>query len=171
MQKLDNYIKKCFEDAFKTEDRQYNEKDWNYEYVVVNNELVVPISWCKYKKVQRRAEYRIKNNIEKNFGLKIAEHGFGICKSSESCWLDPNHTVAYLSINNIEYRMDVYSEFKDDNNSVPYIIMLDYLKERGISEDEFRKYSFEDYKKVWIEVFGDFHPEVKITDTSENVTK
>ena len=57
---LRNYIRKCFEDAFKAENRSYDEKVWSFEWVLIKNDKNIyqlyPIAQCKYQRVLRRVD-------------------------------------------------------------------------------------------------------------------
>lgn len=77
--KLDQYIDKCFQDAFKAEERSYNKDSYYSEYILIKNKnddqtcyQFYPIIWCKYHRVQRRVSFRLKNNLKKNFGLEFS---------------------------------------------------------------------------------------------------
>lgn len=70
MERLDNYFEKCIKDAYKTEDREYDSKKVKWFYIVVNNQILFSVD-TPYERVTRRAENRIKNNVEKNFGFKV----------------------------------------------------------------------------------------------------
>lgn len=70
---LRSYVEKCFKDSFKVENRDYSEKLWSFEWIMIKNPSGIyqlyPIIWCKFKRVLRRVEYRLQNNIMKNFGI------------------------------------------------------------------------------------------------------
>lgn len=163
---LDKYIEKCFIDAFASEEREYNRDAWSYEYIIVNNRFVIPVVNCKYGRVLRRAEYRIKNNIERNFGLVIPENRW-LINSADSTWLDPNFVFCYVKIGKKTYEIDQTVDMNEE--FVPYLEILKTTQRRGITEDTLRSFSFNEYKKLWIQTFGDFHPSLKITDTSSNL--
>ena len=69
---LRKYIKQCFEDAFKSENRLYDEKSWYFEWIMIKNNKgmfqLYPITYCKYQRVLRRVFHRLKNNLQRNFG-------------------------------------------------------------------------------------------------------
>lgn len=75
---LKNYVEKCFKDAFKTENREYKKEDWSFEYILVKNLSgviqLVPILNCKYNRVLRKVEYRLQNNLKKNFGFEYGKY-------------------------------------------------------------------------------------------------
>lgn len=70
------YISKCFTDAFKAEKRKFDNienKMYSFEWILVKNisgiYQMFPIAKCKYNRVTRRVLFRLKNNLEKNFGI------------------------------------------------------------------------------------------------------
>lgn len=70
-----SYVEKCFKDAFKSEEREYNEDFWDFEYILFKREkelqfTLYPITWCKYARVLRKVENRLRNNLQKNFDVK-----------------------------------------------------------------------------------------------------
>lgn len=81
--KLNQYIKKCFEDAAKSENRQLHEHDYSAEYVVLDGIYLIPFFSCKYGRVLARVHYRIRNNLPRNFGLKynLDDTGFEIYRT------------------------------------------------------------------------------------------
>ena len=43
---LRKYIKQCFEDAFKAENRLYDEKSWSFEWIMIkNNKGILILFW------------------------------------------------------------------------------------------------------------------------------
>lgn len=64
---LRRYIDKCAADAAAACGR---ENDIRYEYKLVSHNLIFAFR-CKYHKVRLRFEYRLFNNLPKNFGLKL----------------------------------------------------------------------------------------------------
>lgn len=70
------YVEKCFKDAFKSEEREYNEDFWDFEYILYRRSAeldftLYPIIWCKYARVLRKVENRLRNNIQKNLDVKF----------------------------------------------------------------------------------------------------
>lgn len=64
---LRRYIDKCAADAASACDR---ENDIRYTYKLVGRNLIFAFR-CKYQKVRLRFEYRLFNNLPKNFGLQL----------------------------------------------------------------------------------------------------
>lgn len=63
--KLQDYINRCAKDACVSENREY---DVQMQWRIIGNDLLFAIK-SKYKRVRNRIEYRLLNNIKKNFGL------------------------------------------------------------------------------------------------------
>lgn len=95
---LRNYVEKCFKDAFKAEDREYNEKLWSFEWVMIKNSSSVfqlyPIMRCKFDRVLRRVEWRLQNNLMKNFGVQYGNTDDMRCLFYEDGQIDFNFTKA-----------------------------------------------------------------------------
>lgn len=68
MRKLDEYFEKCIEDAYKAEEREYKSEKVKWFYIVVGNQILFSIH-TPYARVSRKAAYRIRNNVKKNFGF------------------------------------------------------------------------------------------------------
>lgn len=169
MKSLDRYIERCFIDAFASENRTYDRADWSYEYIIVNNSVLIPISRCKYGRVLHRAEYRIENNINKNFGLTVPDNGWLVEPDSDISYFDRNFIFCFAKVGNRLYEVDELCDANYQANP-PYIDVLEFGRNCGMSEEEVRTLSFKDYKDLWIQTFGDFHPSLTITDKSSNVT-
>lgn len=92
------YIEKCFKDSFKAENREYNEKLWNFEWVMIKNSVGIyqlyPIMWCKYERILRRVRYRLENNLMKNFGIQYGNTDEMRCLFYDDGQIDPNFTQA-----------------------------------------------------------------------------
>jgi len=67
--KIDRYINKVISDACLAEGK---ENDVQYQFRIVEDVVVFAID-TKFERVKRRVEYRLRNNIPKNFGLKFNE--------------------------------------------------------------------------------------------------
>ena len=101
LKNLDSYIQKCFQDAFKSECRPYNEIDWAFEYILVKDKAtgsvsMIPLIRCKYEKVRRRVTYRLSHNLKKNFGIDFSSNEIFMYIIYESGEIDPNHTAAMI---------------------------------------------------------------------------
>lgn len=72
MKNLDDYIRKCIQDACECEGRDIKSDPSQLEkyfYIVIDDCVLFSI-YTKWEKVNRRVRYRLRNNLEKNFGLK-----------------------------------------------------------------------------------------------------
>lgn len=104
-ERLNSYIEKCFKDAFKSEDRAYNKKSYSFEYVIIYNSKQVghfyPILTCKYDRVLRRVNYRLKNNIAKYFDIVYGDtKDFGVSIDSYETYININFTRAMITRKN-----------------------------------------------------------------------
>ena len=185
MNKLDDYIYNCFVDAHKSEGRPFDKGNFSFDYIIFNNSLLYPIAWCKYDRVLRKVMYRLNRNLEKNFNIKMIQTGFCIYEAVQTldnnftlCTFDikrGNKTKSYFLITLLddEYYGNLCMSKTGGSTDVPYLYMLDrYNKINGTNKDmlSWHVKDFKEYKKLWLECFGDFHPDIKITGTSENLT-
>lgn len=71
--KLSSYIKKCFKDAYESLELPFNENSIETEYILIEDHdglfHFYPIFVCDWPQVLKRVEYRLCNNLEKNFGI------------------------------------------------------------------------------------------------------
>lgn len=111
---LRNYIEKCFKDSFKAENREYNDKFWGFEWVMIKNSGGVyqfyPIVWCKFDRVLRHVKYRLKNNLMKNFGVQYGDTDEMRCLLYEDGQIDPNFTQAMFKTNRGNVSLSVFDE-------------------------------------------------------------
>lgn len=116
---LRKYVKKCFEDAFKAENRHYDEKSWYFEWIMIKNNKGIyqlySIVQCKYQRVSRRACYRLKNNLQKNFGLLYENTDDLRCLFYGNGQIDCNFTQAMFQTQNGNISLSVF-----DENTNPY---------------------------------------------------
>lgn len=99
---LKKYIEKCFEDAFRAENREYSNELWNFEWIMIKNSAGIyqlySITWCKFDRVLRRVKYRLQNNLPKNFGIHFGNTEEMRCMLYEDGNIDPNFTQAMFVI-------------------------------------------------------------------------
>ena len=110
---LRNYIEKCFKDSFKAENREYNEKLWNFEWVIKNSVGIYqlyPIMWCKYERILRRVRYRLENNLMKNFGIQYGNTDEMRCLFYDDGQIDPNFTQAMFKTKRGNVSLSVFGE-------------------------------------------------------------
>ena len=120
--KLDSYIQRCFEDAFKAEDRDYDKKYYKPYYIIIydheNNGHFYPLFKCGYNRVERRVNFRLKNNLKKNFDLIYGDtYDFRVVINKDKVIdIDYNFTRAVLKSNKgIYYCISII----DDNDEIP----------------------------------------------------
>lgn len=65
--KLYSYIEKVINEAALTEQRP---NDVQYQFLIIENDLLFAIK-SNYQRVRRRIEYRLLNNLKRNFGLRF----------------------------------------------------------------------------------------------------
>ena len=112
--KLDKYIEKCFKDAFKSENKEYNKDLYYFEYILIKNSKNIyqlyPIMDCKFYKVLSRIDYRLKNNLFKNFNIFYKNTNDLCCDLFYSNNIDFNFTKAmfHTKLGNISF--NVYDE-------------------------------------------------------------
>lgn len=72
--RIQKYIDKCFEDAFASENRTFEIRDYCFRFVIVDSNIdgyhLLPlISTCKYERIRRKVQTRLSNNLHKNFNI------------------------------------------------------------------------------------------------------
>lgn len=158
LKKLSSYVEKCFKDACVTEEIEYNPEEIMMEYVLVqdNDDVFHFFSLfdCNYIRVLRRVNYRLRNNLEKNFGV-CYKNDDGNCNFR--CYFEvsdniaPHHTKAAFNTKKGIVYLNLWSE----NDVTGVTTKLGFLAtaERltiayfNISEEEYRdlKWSSECY--------------------------
>ena len=113
-EKLRKYIKKCFSDAFKSENHSYNEKMWSFEWIMIKNNKgmyqLYPIAQCKYQRVLRRVYYRLKNNLPKNFEVLYEDTDDLRCLLCVNGQIDYNFTQAMLQTQIGNISLSIFDE-------------------------------------------------------------
>lgn len=116
---LRKYIKQCFEDAFKAENRLYDEKSWSFEWIMIKNNKgmfqLYPITYCKYQRVLRRVFYRLKNNLQRNFGLLYEDTDDLRCLIYETEQIDYNFSQAMFRIQNRSISLSIFDKNSCNN--------------------------------------------------------
>ena len=111
---LRSYVEKCFKDAFKAENRDYNEKLWSFEWVMIKNPSgafqLYPIMWCKFNRVLRRVEWRLQNNLMKNFDVHYGNTEEMRCSFYSDGQIDFNFTQAMFHTKKGNLSLSVYNE-------------------------------------------------------------
>lgn len=91
-QKVDSYIKKVIADACAAENRQ---NDVKYKFCIIEDNVVMRVS-SRYRRVIMKIEYRLTNNLPRNFGLYYNQD-FDIDDCSSGCGIDVNHAIDVFS--------------------------------------------------------------------------
>ena len=162
---LRSYIEKCFKDSFKAENKEYNDKLWNFEWIMVKNSSNVfqlyPVMWCKFDRVSRRVKYRLQNNLMKNFEIHYGDTDEMRSMFYKNGQIDFNYTQFMFKTNRGNVSMSIFDEESDNR---PYgECMLAYRLEKLIFqywgldaksynellEDDERKYLPDSMDKDW----------------------
>lgn len=120
--KLDKYIEKCFEDAFKSENKDYDKKWYSVNYAIIYDSKDIghfyPLITCRYSRVLRKVRFRLRNNIKKNFELLFGDSDEFRCSVDKFICIDPNFTRAMIAKrNNIEKKFMIF--IIDDLDELP----------------------------------------------------
>lgn len=96
--KLRGYITKCFQDAFKSEQRAYDESLFDFNWVMIKNKSGIwqlyLFARCKYDRVLTKVLYRVEHNLMKNFGIQYGDTSELLCLFYDDGIIDPNFTQA-----------------------------------------------------------------------------
>ena len=152
-ERLNSYIEKCFKDAFKSEEREYDKKLYSFEYVIIYDNKQVgyfyPIFTCRYDRVLRRVYFRLKNNIAKYFDIVYGDtEDFRVSIDSYETYININFTRAMIARKNDKNKRFEIS-IHDKLDSIP-VTGGDYIPAYRY-ERLIRKYyniNSEDYHKV-----------------------
>lgn len=174
MERLDRYFERCIEDAFKSEEREYKPERVTWFYIVVDNQILFLID-TPYANVDKKATYRIRNNVKKNFGFDVKGNHFidAILQPNFVC----NHFKVrdrdYFLCENINYedmeRGEVFGSGRYEKLCKAY---------HGVSTEEFKEkhnelhlpsnISWDDYRETYLKAYGKY-PEVEIKEQSKTV--
>lgn len=142
------YVDKCFTDAFCAEGREIC--PYTFEYVLVKNTdgvfQMFSIIKCKYDRVRRRVEYRLANNLKKNFGIHYGntENLRGELDDFDG-FIDLNYGKAMFTSNGklfwlqlFDSRFNPYEEGKTGECMISYIVEKLLFKYWGLDTDIYR---------------------------------
>lgn len=128
---IETYIHKCFVDAYKAENREYNRHDWLFEFVLVKNcegiyQLLPLIVRSKFDRIYRRVWYRLDHNLMKNFGVhygrsdKLRYETYNTTRGAKLS-VDPNHTKSVFEVTRGKFKgvMISLSLFDEDYFDMP----------------------------------------------------
>lgn len=177
---LREYINKCFKDAYRAENREFNNIDdrkYSFEWVLVKNPYIdkyqfYPIAKCKYNRVVRRVLYRLNNNLEKNFNIIYMNTDTLRASFYHTGLIDPNFTQAmfvdrggkHISLSIIDRTNNPYEYGIDSNEGVRGKVLIAYVFEKllftywnidgdiykALSDDDERKHLPASYTKDWV---------------------
>ena len=168
MKRLDRYIENCFEEAAKKEKHILNPEDFDFRYYIFNNKSIAVVLNCKYSRVLKIVNGRLKRNIKKNFGYDMTNV---IEYDADVQGYDPNYSVCEVIVKQkngknqhffvSHIREEDFKNFNVPNQEAPYCLMIKLAKKKGIidpeSKDdghEFRKkVSWKQLKKLWMEIY------------------
>lgn len=141
---VDNYVKKVIFDACKAENRP---NDVKYKFCIIEDNVVMDLK-SNYLRVIRRIEYRLKNNLPKNFGLKYNED-FTLFHNL----IDVNYTVDVFSENPL---VTIVAHMSKKHLLPPYV-RDDLLTEEGSKNGvEFLKLNDGKLPKTWEKYLQDY---------------
>lgn len=156
------YVEKCFRDAFKTEGRNYNREDWDFEYVLIkkSNDIVImcPIIRCKYSRILRKVDYRLAQNLMKNFGIAYKETDNTVCYFYNNGQIDFNYTLAMFQYKNENWALNI-EDYSNPVNKKSGECMPAYTYEKllfkywNITPEIYRTLSFSDEKNSLPHIF------------------
>ena len=130
---LRSYVEKCFKDAFRAENRDYNEKLWSFEWIMIKNQSGVfqlyPIMWCKFSRVLRRVEWRLQNNLMKNFDVHYGNTDEMRCSFYSDGQIDFNFTQAMFHIKRGNLSLSIY-DANTNNDELHGDCMIAYTYEK-----------------------------------------
>ena len=176
---LERYIKDCFEQAALSENRHLGQADYTAEFIVVDDDVLIPFFSCKYGRVLRRVRFRLQNNLKKNFGLRFNEYpsGFGTLvlehyraaeTEDKEVW-NYNAALAFVVMKNgKKYSVENTDAACPGTDHIPYVDIpamrgFDVRVEAFVFWSEHK--TFADYRELYKECYGTW-PEHKIVGSS-----
>lgn len=180
MTKIDKYFEKCIKDAHISEQREFNPDRVSWFYVVVNDQILFNIN-TPYRRVTSKALYRVQNNIEKNFGLKVKEEF-----TKDGYFLDTvlqvNHVCNRITVGKHHFFIckKISLEDAEKGEVIPagryeklikayYNISIDQYKENPDNYHLPYDIKWEEYREVYFKAYGEY-PEIEIRECSSFVT-
>lgn len=177
MRRLDDYFATCIKDAYKDEGRKYNASEVVCFYVVVGDQLLFEVE-TPYERVTRKVVYRVRNNMQKNFGFTTQGN---FCLASH---IDVNHVCNKLVVrcgnkDHVYHLLDMDNKFikrkgkfspcyrYEELCRVYHDIPKDMHSERNFEHLPLN-ITWDTYRRVFFEAFN-VAPEVEIDHKSKNV--
>lgn len=133
--KLSSYIKKCFKDAYESLELPFNENSIETEYILIEDHdglfHFYPIFVCDWPQVLKRVEYRLCNNLEKNFGICYGDTNALKATLRSYGYINPTFTSAAFNSNGTIVYLDIDTKYDDSSTlietDVGYITVKDKL--------------------------------------------
>ena len=161
-EKIRSYVEKCFKDAFAAEERQYNHKQWNFDYIIIKNDdgnyQLFPINfWCKFERVISKVRYRLNKNLYKNFGILYGGNAeFNLEFYEKPNTIDVTRSIALLKTDNGKKKKLICVSLLtyDTLDNLPNGVVIPngiyeklVLTYHNINAETYRKYLEEDERK------------------------
>ncbi len=160
--KIETYIRKCFEEAARSEQRILTEMDYSPEFILYEKEELgkkriyfIPIFHCKYQRVMVKVKYRLNRNLEKNFDV-IPDDYMRLCKRNTFGEVaDPNHAIARFEVRGKQLTL---CDGTINHDRLPYhdIPMKDIGQEMDVTSRLYywEKMTFTRYKDLYAKTYG-----------------
>ena len=123
---IEKYVNKCFDDAYLSEQRTRNHKNEYIDFILIKNKegrwQFYHFIKCKYNRVLEKTIYRIKNNIEKNYGVIYHDTSSLRCAFYEDGTIDPNFTEMMFNIRKSSVLLSIFDNETDNRkagNKIP----------------------------------------------------
>ena len=171
---MENYIEKCFQQAFLSEEKDYKPEYWNFKYILLNYDnkgfiLVPVVITCKYARVLRKVTYRLKNNLWKNFGIDFCGDSYLTIGVVPNSGIDYNFTRAMVTTNGKnKIAINVYNDWlsEKEGETMPAFLYEQiclgclasegkYKIEDGYSVPESLKNNWNLYKEIYEKRIGE----------------
>lgn len=156
LEKIAAYITKCFEDAFRSEQRTISAGDYYAAFILLtepNGEVsLLPFFWCKYQRVLTRARFRIENNLKKNFGIPYNDYFNCYAPGATGRFgeiADPNHVVAMIEVRGKKKALCMPMA---NHTTIPYAEIPD--KMAADHAPFWDGMTFERYKELYVDTYG-----------------
>jgi len=135
-QNLEKYINKCIADACTSTSKK---NDVRYQYRIIGNHLLFAIK-SRYQDVKIRVEFRLLNNLQKNFGLDFNLVYPDPLHESSDCFevakfdlypdgIDPNHSIDVWTVFGKKYTIRAFAGIRPYEEEA--LVHLNKLGEHG----------------------------------------
>lgn len=195
--KLRGYITKCFQDAFKSEQRAYDESSFDFDWIMIKNKSGIwqlyLFARCRYNRVLTKVLYRVEHNLMKNFGIHYGDTNELRCLFYDDGIIVPNFTQAMFKTRHGRTSLSIFDKSTNiyENDKLHGECMAAYVYEKllfkywdltpfdyeRLSADSEKRYlpdnirkDWEAFKKLYNETFNKPICEYEII-CSEGVTR